>query len=158
MAWRLRFGLAAVLVLALGMGGCASFVPRPLPPQVDVAGVRLVTGSADALRARVLLDVRNPNPFAVALQSVDARLAIEEIAVATAELPTPVMLQASGTTRVEVEARADLGALQQVLSRVLRKLAAAYDVVGVAVVQDGVRLNFRKHGDLPIADLLGRLR
>ncbi|MEP7205388.1 MAG: LEA type 2 family protein [Casimicrobiaceae bacterium] len=147
-----------MLVVALAVMGCASLGPRPLPPRVEVAGVRLVAGSADELRVRVLLDVRNPNPFAVALRSIEARFDIEEIAVATAELPAPVMLEASGTTRVEVEARADLGALRQVVSRVLRKLAATYDVVGVAVVQDGVRLNFRKHGDLPLADLVGRPR
>ncbi len=120
--------------------------------------MRLILDAAGEPRVRMLLDVTNPNPFAITLRSVEARLSIADVAVASVSLTEPVILPPSGSAHVEAEARPDFAALRQAIERVLRRLVAAYEVAGMAVVQDGIRLEFRKRGDLPLADLLGRIR
>jgi LEA14-like dessication related protein len=149
-------------LLALGaaalVAACAALAPRPLPPKVEVEAVRLAIGPAGEPRLGVRLAVDNPNAYAVSIQSIDAELRVEDVPVATAFLPAPVTLVASGRTRVDVEARPDPAALRPVMERMLRSLRAGYEVTGSAVIQSGVRLDFHRRGELPLADLLGRLR
>jgi LEA14-like dessication related protein len=147
----------ALLSFAL-LAGCAGLATRPLPPKVEVEGVRVMVDQGGETRLRVRLDVANPNAYEIAIRRIEASLRIEDRLVALATLPEPVLLPASGNAKVEVEARPDFAALRDVLDRILRRLRAGYEVSGFAVVQEGMRLDFRKRGELPIADLLGRMR
>jgi len=155
-ALRVRDGL--VLAAMLSLAACAAVGTRPLPPRVEVEGVRLAAAPSGDPVVDVRLGVDNPNAFPVSIRSIDATIRIEDVAIAVASLPAPVTLVASGRTMLDVEARPDIAALRQVVERLLRTLRAGYEVAGSAVIQDGMRLDFRRRGDLPIADLLRRLR
>ncbi|MDQ6618815.1 MAG: LEA type 2 family protein [Pseudomonadota bacterium] len=149
----------AIAVLACGMlCGCAGVITRPLPPKVDVQGMQTVVLPGGETRFRVRLNVHNPNAYDVAVQAIEATIRIEEQPIATADLPQPVVLRGDSDTQVDVDARPDFSALAGAFDRVLRRFKAAYQVTGYAVIQDGMRLNFDKRGELPLADLLGKLR
>jgi LEA14-like dessication related protein len=156
-----RHGNAAVrtaLLAALLVAGCAALAPKPLPPEVELAGVRVSRLSPADTRIRVLLDVRNPNEYALGLSALDATVAIEGERFATATLPSPVTLAAATDTRVELEARTDFAAVAAAADRLARERKARYEVAGTAVVQDGLRLPFAKRGELAVGDLLGPRR
>lgn len=147
----------SILVVA-ALAACAAIPSRPLPPKVEVQGIRVVVAPTGEPRFRVLLDVRNPNPYDIAIATIEARIRLEDQDVAAAGLPAPVTLAGAGETQVEIEARPDFAALRTAVDRMLRKLAGHYEVMGYAIVQDGIRLDFRREGDLPLASLLGRMR
>ena len=140
------------------LAACAGLPARPLPPKVDIESLRVVVTPAGDARFRVLLDVTNPNPYDVAVRTVEATIRLEDERVATASLPEPVILSAAGHSHVAIEGRPDFGALQKVFGPLLRNLAGRYEISGFAVVQDGRRLDFHKRGDLPLGELLGKLR
>ena len=154
----MKLSRLVLLVCVLACAGCASLATRPVPPKVEVDAVRFALTATGEARIRVALDVQNPNPYDIAVRSIDAAFRIEDVPVATATLLNAATLPASGRTYVEIEARPDVGALREVLDRALRKLSASYEITGTAVVQDGVRLEFRRRGDIALTDLLGRLR
>ena len=146
-----------LLVACLALAACASVVQRPLPPKVQVDSVGTVVASSGDTRFRLRLNVSNPNPYDVAIRAIEATIRVEDQPIAIANLPEPVVLKASTDTKVDVDARPDFNALAAAFDRVLRRLAARYEVTGYATVQD-MRLDFVKRGELPIGDLLGRLR
>ena len=104
-----------------------------------------------------MLNVQNPNAFAVPVQNLDAEIAIEGLRTASARLPAPVVLAASGDTRVELEASADAALITPLLARILRSGRVAYVIAGTAVLGDGRQLKYRREGELT-GDLLGKLR
>ena len=148
------FALCCVIVLA----GCAAMLSRPLPPKVQVDSVAVSAGTDGEMRLRIRLDVQNPNAYGIAVRAIEAEIRVEDEAVAHALLPSPVLLAASGATKVEVEARPDLQALGRVMPRVLRRLTVQYEVVGYAVIEDRSPVEFRRRGELPLLDLIGRTR
>ena len=153
---------SAVVAGAIVLAGCASLGPRPLPPKVYVDSVQTVVGSNGDTRFRVRLDVNNPNAYDVAVSAIEATVRIEDQAIATANLPQPVVLKASAESKLDIEARPDFNALAKAFDRMLRRLAIAYEVTGFAVIdarQSGdMRIPFGKRGELPLSDFLGRLR
>jgi LEA14-like dessication related protein len=144
--------VAAALLLG---AGCAALAPRPLPPKVELAGLRVTRLAPADTRIRIALDVQNPNAYALAVSALDATVTVEGERFATATLASPVTLAATADTRVELEARTDFAAVAAVADRVARERKARYEVAGSAVVQDGLRLPFAKRGELPVGDLLG---
>jgi LEA14-like dessication related protein len=153
----LRARAAAGLVVAalLLVAGCAALAPRPLPPKVELAGLRVTRLAPADTRIRIALDVQNPNAYALAVSALDATVTVEGERLAIATLASPVTLAATADTRVELEARTDFAAVAAVADRVARERKARYEVAGSAVVQDGLRLPFAKRGELPVGDLLG---
>jgi LEA14-like dessication related protein len=145
------FVAAALLLVA----GCAALAPRPLPPKVELAGLRVTRLAPADTRIRIALDVQNPNAYALAVSALDATVTVEGERFATATLASPVTLAATADTRVELEARTEFAAVAAVADRVARERKARYEVAGSAVVQDGLRLPFAKRGELPVGDLLG---
>jgi LEA14-like dessication related protein len=144
--------VAAALLLG---AGCAALAPRPLPPKVELAGLRVTRLAPADTRIRIALDVQNPNAYALAVSALDATVTVEGERFATATLASPITLAATADTRVELEARTDFAAVAAVADRVARERKARYEVAGSAVVQDGLRLPFAKRGELPVGDLLG---
>jgi LEA14-like dessication related protein len=145
------FVAAALLLVA----GCAALAPRPLPPKVELAGLRITRLAPADTRIRIALDVQNPNAYALAVSALDATVTVEGERFATATLASPVTLAAAADTRVELEARTDFAAVAAVADRLARERRARYEVAGSAVVQDGLKLPFAKRGELPVGDLLG---
>ncbi|MEP6658017.1 MAG: LEA type 2 family protein [Betaproteobacteria bacterium] len=151
-----RVRAMVVLAAASLIAGCAGIAQRPVPPRVEVAGLQGAMLAGNALTLVVALKVTNPNPFPIAIDALEADVTLEGTPAAAGRLPAPVTLAASGETRVDVEARADVHVLTGILERVLRRGRMSYEVTGVLVALDGRRLNFSKRGDLNAGDLLGR--
>jgi LEA14-like dessication related protein len=147
---------AAVLLVLLAMlAGCAALAPKPLPPSVELAGLRVTRLAPTDTRLRVALTVRNPNPYALGLSALEATMTIEGERFATSALVAPVTVAASGEARVELDVRTDFGAVAAVADRMAKERRARYEMTGSAVVQDGMRLPFTRRGELPVGDLLG---
>jgi LEA14-like dessication related protein len=146
---------AASLALVAMVAGCAALAPKPLPPTVELAGLRVTRLAPADTRLRVALTVRNPNAYALGLSALDATMTIEGERFATGALVAPVTVAASGEARVELDVRTDLFAVAVVTDRVSKERKARYELTGSAVVQDGMRLPFTRRGELPVADLLG---
>lgn len=153
---RLRVRAAIVLAAATLVASCAGIAQRPAAPRVEVAGLQGATLAGNALTLVVALKVTNPNPFPIAVDTLEADVTIEGTPAATGRLPAPVTLAAGGETRVDVETRADLQVLTGLLERILRRGRLSYEITGFLVASDGRRLNFSKRGDLNAGDLLGR--
>jgi LEA14-like dessication related protein len=150
--------VAVALAGALALSGCASLGSRPLPPRVEVIGVQRAAIDARDLTLTVVLNVNNPNAYAVGIATLQAEVAIEGSRLASARLPAPVTLAPAGDTRVEIDAHADLRSAGGLLERVLRTGRIAYEITGYAVLQDGRQLDYRRQGELSAADLLGSRR
>jgi len=148
------FGATLVALLA----GCAALVPQPLPPTVTLDRVRVTRFAPNDTRLIVALVVHNPNGYELAVSALDAMLALDGEPVLTGSLVAPATLAASADTRIEVEARTGFAAIAAVLDRLARQRSVRYEVTGSAVVQQGLRLPFRKGGELPAGAFLGPRR
>lgn len=129
---------------------------RPVLPRVQVDRVQGATLVGNALTVLVTLKVANPNSFPFAIDVLEADVAIEGTPAAHGRLPAPITLAASGDTRVDIEARADVNVMAGLLERIVRRGHLAYEITGFLIAQDGRRLNYSKRGELNAADLLGR--
>ena len=153
------FRAGAVFACALLLAGCAGFATRPLPPQVEVTGLRVLSLQPSDLRVRVGLRVDNPNAFALDVAAVDASIAVNGVQLAEATLPAPVTIAAAGISGVELELRTRLEHLVRVVERGDGAGRVPYDVTGTAVLRDGTRLPFARRGDVPVGEWLqGRRR
>jgi LEA14-like dessication related protein len=142
----------AVLMLA----ACANFGPRIDPPKVDVVDVRLdrIEGADAWFVAHVIL--ANPNDREIAVDSLDATLAIEGETVATAALTTPVSLPAKGSAAADIAARTGIDAILRAVAGAMRRLGATpgaspslhYTLEGQAKLANGLQVPFRRTGEL----------
>ncbi len=150
-----RYLGAALIAL---VAGCAALPQKPLPPRVALEAVRATRITAADARFTVTLAVHNPNAYDLAVNALDVELALEGEPLFAGALTAPTVLAAGAATRVEVEARTTLGAVALALDRLARRTTVRYDVTGIAVVQDGLRLPFARSGELPAGLLLGGSR
>jgi hypothetical protein len=146
---------AALLVLA---AGCAALPLRPLPPRVTLEAVRVTRLTAAEARFTLALAVDNPNAYDLAVNAIDARLAVEGEPLLAASLAAPTVLAAGAVTHVVLDARTTPGAVAAALDRIARRPAVRYEVTGAAIVQDGWRLPFARRGELSAGDFPGRGR
>ncbi len=151
-----KFVTAVVIAMMCALQSCAAFAPRPIVPRVQIEGIRTASLVNNAVTLLVAITVTNPNAFSVAIDQVEADVRIEGMPAATGRLPAPVTLAANGDTHVEVEARTTVDTLSRLVEIAVRKGHLAYEVNGFAIVQDGRRITYQKHGELKAADLLGR--
>jgi LEA14-like dessication related protein len=153
-----RIGSAAAVCVLL-LAGCAGLPGKPLPPKVELVGVRVQSVAAGDLRLAVKLDVDNPNPFALDIARIDAEINVNGTQLAAATLPAPVSIAAAATTAVDLELRSRLDQLARVLERADGSGRMPYAVTGTAVLGDGTRLPFARRGELPVGNWLqGRRR
>ena len=148
--------LAALAVLVVA--ACANFGPRVDPPKVNVVDVRLdrLEGADAWFVASVTLD--NPNDREIAVEALDATLAIEGEVVATAGLTAPVTLPAKGTGSAEIAARTGVDAILRAVGNAMRRIGSGtapgnspslhYALEGQAKLANGLQVPFRRTGEL----------
>jgi hypothetical protein len=152
-------GAGAMVACALLIAACAGLPLKPLPPKVELAGVRLLSLQPSDLRLRVGLRVDNPNAYALDIASIDAVISVNGTRLADAVLPAPVSIAAAAVTGVELEMRTRLDLLAGALQPGDGSGRVPYEVTGTAVLKDGARLPFSRRGEVPVADWLqGRRR
>jgi LEA14-like dessication related protein len=149
-----RIGTALLALFA----GCVPLAQKPLPPRVTLEAVRVTRFTATEARFTVALAVDNPNAYDLAVNALDALLAVEGEPLLAGALAAPTVLAGGAATRVDVEARTTPAAVAAVLERIARRPTVRYEVTGTAVVQDGLRLPFGRSGELPAGELLGGKR
>ena len=150
---------AAVVACALLFAGCEGLPTKPLPPKVELAGVRVLSLAPSDLRLAVALRVDNPNAFALDVATIDAEIGVNGVKLADAKLPAPVSIAAAATTPVLLEMRSRVKDLAQVLGHADGSGRMPYEMTGTAVLGNGTRLPFSRRGELPVGDWLqGRPR
>ena len=144
--------------LALLVVACAAVGPRITPPTVTVADVRLdrLEGVDAWFVAAVTLD--NPNDRELAVESLDATLAIEDEVVATAGLTAPVTLPAKGSAPAEIAARTGVDAILRAVANAMRRIGSGagaspspslrYALEGRAKLANGLQVPFRRTGEV----------
>jgi LEA14-like dessication related protein len=154
-AWTASFTRRnAIVGCAAFLVACAFLPPRPLPPKVEFVGVRVGRLNLADLRLRMMLDVHNPNAYALRVESIDAEIAVSGVPLANASLPSAVALPPAAVTRVELDLRTGLDKLAVAIERSPGPGPVPYEITGIAVVQDGMRLPFTRRGELPVAQWL----
>jgi hypothetical protein len=134
---------------AMLAGGCAEIPPRPLPPTVALAGLRVTRFLPQDTRVTLDLVVGNPNSYDLDVSTLDATVSVDGETLLTGALLAPVTLAASKDSRVAIEARMTLAPVMAALDRFARQPIVRYEVSGSAVVQNGWTLPYRRRGELP---------
>jgi LEA14-like dessication related protein len=142
----LRRAFASVALLALA--ACAGLVPRLAPPEVRGASVAFVQVERRQVQLALELQVHNPNDVAVELAGLETSVRLEGVPVGQARLARPVTLAALGETRIDLDVRADVGAVLPLLAGgfATGRSAFDYEIAGVAVLADGRRFPFTRRG------------
>jgi LEA14-like dessication related protein len=135
---------AAFAAAAALLGACATLAPVE-PPQVVGATVRAAELRLPEVRVAVDVALRNPNARTIALEALDATLALGGVDVGRATLARPVMLPAHGEARVPLDVRGDAAAA---LAQLGGALGAArpvdYELRGSLRLADGTVVPFRR--------------
>jgi LEA14-like dessication related protein len=140
---------ALVALAAVALAGCAA-LPRPVPPEVVGANVRVVELRLPAVRLAVEIALRNPNAFGLAVDALDATLAVGGADIGRAILQQPVTLPALGEARVPLDLRGDASvALAQVAAAYAAGRPLAYEVRGTLRLADGSVWPFHRRGVAP---------
>ncbi|NIP74072.1 MAG: LEA type 2 family protein [Gammaproteobacteria bacterium] len=123
---------AAACLCALGLlAGCAGLPPSLEAPRVSLAGLRLIDVTVFEQRYEVGLRIRNPNPFALAVNGMSYELYLNEREFATGVSPRPVEVPAFDERLVWVEVVSDLGrVIEQVQALEERRAVLAYRIAG----------------------------
>ncbi len=147
--------LATLAAAAALLGACAT-APRLAAPSVAVERVRVDRLTVADARFTVFVAVANPNDREIAVDTIDADVRIEDVAVGTARLAAPVRLPAHGAATAELSARAGVSAALTAAAEIARRAAAAdgapppvrYAVSGTATIDGGRTIPFARSGEI----------
>jgi LEA14-like dessication related protein len=142
-----------VVALAFSaLAACASLGTRLAAPKVTVESISVggIQG-ADAM-VTLLLRVENPNAIELMVQSLQLGLSINDIALTRGATAQGETIAAGGYAVIQLETRTNMNAVLQViaLSASGRLQSLQYTLDGEAIVQNGIRLPFARHGDIPL--------
>jgi LEA14-like dessication related protein len=146
------WGRACALAFLLALCGCAALVPRLEPPQLEVAGVSVSGNDLARVQIGVRLHVSNPNARAIAVQTIDCRLALAGTEFAQGATTAPFVVPAQGATDFEVKLDADLAAALTLMAAQLGARDVPYTVTGEAHLAQGLirTLPFKHAGKLSL--------
>ena len=144
--------LAAVACIALA--ACATTGSLE-PPKVSVKSVSIDYFTAADGKFTVDLLLVNPNFREIAIDAIAADLRVEDVAIGTAKLASPVRLPARGETTATIAAQADLVGSLRASAEIARRLGAEgqrgtgvrYSVSGTATLQGGAVVPFSRNGE-----------
>jgi len=146
---------AAVLVLASLLAACVA-APRTLEaPEVDLVGLALLDGSADAQRFRIGLRVTNPNDVRVSVQRLSFNVRLAGGGVMSGQAPGLLALEPGEVREIEVDVRTSLvSSVSRLLSLVQGPAATVpYDLDGLVTLSRGIQPTrpFTARGEVPLA-------
>ncbi len=142
-----------------GLAACAD-APRLEPPRIAVASVQLQRITGTEANFLVMLSLDNPNAREIAVESIDANVAIEELPVGSATLKSPMRLPAKGEGTATLLARAGVAAVLRVGAEVALRAQeqrnsgqatlVRYAVSGTATLEGGWPIPFSRSGEFRI--------
>jgi LEA14-like dessication related protein len=154
-----RYAPLSLLVLVFVLAGCAALFPRPEPPRVTLADLRLVELKLLEQRYRLFLRVQNPNAFDLSIDGVDYELTLNEQEFGSGVSNRPVSVPAYGTEILEVDAYSTLAGLFRQLRELdpARPFTLRYRLKGhVRLSSGGPQLPFDHSGELSLGAGRGR--
>ena len=140
--------LAAGMIVAGGLAGCASLSPVPEKPKVELAGLRIEHLRLSDPDLVVILRLTNPNRVTLPVNTLELTVELNDRAFAEGHSVAPVTLPAQGAALMEVA----LHARSDVLLRTAREMLGSpggtvrYRVRGQAQVSS---FNLAVHFDTP---------
>lgn len=146
----------AVVAASLALAACAT-APRLASPKVTVEAVRIERLAGVEAVFTIVVTVANPNDRDVAVDAIAADVRIEDVAVGTARLASPVRLPARGETSAALTARASVAETLRAAAGIAKRADVAtgvlppvrYAVSGVATVDGGTTIPFSRAGEIP---------
>lgn len=149
----------AFLVGMAGLAACAD-APRLEPPRIAVATVQLQRITGTEANFLVMLRLDNPNAREIAVDSIDATVAIEEVPVGSATLKSPLRLPANGEATATLLARAGISSVLRVGTEIALRAQeqkgsgqatlVRYVVTGTATLEGGWPIPFSRSGEFRI--------
>lgn len=145
--------LGVQVVAILLLAACAT--TRLEAPTVSVERVRIDRMTNVDAQFTVVVNLVNPNERAIGVETIDADLRIEDIAIGTAHLAEPVRLPARGEATASLTVRAGWAATLRAAAEVARRAESAngeartvrYGVSGVATLDAGRTIPFSRTGE-----------
>lgn len=111
--------VALLVLLVLGMSGCASLLQRTVAPRISLIGVELISAGVFEQRFRVQLRIQNPNDFALPITGLDYTLDLNGQRFASGVSHRPVTIPAYGEGQLVTTISTSLGSLFQQLQQQL---------------------------------------
>ena len=143
-----------VLMIMLGLNGCASLVSKPEPPIVKLVGITLT--QADLLEQTFILKLQlsNPNDYALPIRGLRYQLDINGQEFAHGGNLDEVTLPAKSDAIVEVDAKTNLQAWIKQLRNIGDKDKVAYRIHGkIAAPGANLQLPYDHRGETSLASL-----
>ena len=145
------------LISVLLVAACAT-TPRLEAPKIAVARVQIEHFTGANAQFSVVVNLTNPNDREIAVDAISAELVIENVAVGTARLASPVRLPARGETRATLAAQTDLAASLRAAAEIAKRLqslagappAVRYAVSGQATIDGGSVIPFSRSGEFSL--------
>ena len=132
-------------------------MPSLRAPEVAVVAVRFDRLSGTAAHFTVVLDLVNRNDREIAVDTIEAELAIEALAVGTARLAAPLRLPAGGQARASLDVQAGWAAALRAIAASARRAdtdgaahGVRYAVTGLATLMDGGTVPFSRAGEFAL--------
>ncbi|RMG58154.1 MAG: hypothetical protein D6717_03450 [Gammaproteobacteria bacterium] len=122
--------VALVVGLLLFLSGCKGLRVEQLAPEVRISAAELEQADLLGGRLRILLDLRNPNPFPLEASRYDYRLELAGVPVAAGESVAGLSLPAGGSQRLPLVVDFRWQQLADGLQAVLRNRKAPYALRG----------------------------
>jgi LEA14-like dessication related protein len=146
-------GAAALVVIAFAaaaLSGCAGMLPKLVPPKLDVIAISVSSGNLARARIGVQLHVVNPNARAIAVNSIDCRVAVAGTELAQGATTAPFVVPANGETQFGVQLNVDLAAALAIMAAQLGAADVPYTLNGEAHLSEGLirTLPFKSEGHL----------
>ncbi len=149
----------ALLSCVATLAACGD-ASRLAAPRVAVDSVRLERVTRTEATFVVTLNLTNPNAREIAVDAIDANVAIEEVPVGTATLRSPLRLPANGDATATLQARAGIAAVLRVGAEITQRAQeqngtgqatlVKYAVSGTATLEGGAPIPFSRRGDFRI--------
>ena len=156
----MRLPRAIVVVLGAALLVSCAAGPRLVAPRVTVDSVRLDRIAGGEARFDVMLNLTNPNPRELAVETLDASVTSDDVPVGTATLKEPLRLPANGEATATLQARAGLAAVLRLAADFAQRAQeqkgrgqptqVRYAVSGTATVEGGYVIPFSRSGEFRI--------
>jgi hypothetical protein len=141
------------------LAACAES-PRLSAPRVAVDSVRVERITGTEASFVVTLNLSNPNAREIAVEAIEANVAIEDVPVGSATLTAPLKLPANGEATATLQARAGIAAALGIAADLAQRaqeqkasgqpMRVRYAVSGTATLEGGAPIPFSRSGDFRI--------
>ncbi len=100
----LRLGLVyqSLLLVCLGIGGCANFGNVMTHPVIDVKSVQVVQVTPDSTRMVAVLQLQNPNPLFLHLKRVEYRMMVDRATIISSITEALPLIKNEHTQMLEI--------------------------------------------------------